>query len=167
MAVRRRLIDDDAGVTMIELIVVMSIVGVLVSLASFGFWNWRQTSEHQGSAQQFVSQLRNVAVRAVSEGRTYCVDIDASKQSYSLWRYACDGSTGTQAGGPWATQSNRISLAAAVVAPTPAPSCPSSHSCLYFYPRGTAIPATVTVSSSSRANTYTVHVEGLTARVWM
>lgn len=152
---------------MIELLVVMVIVSILASIAMFGFWSWQRTAQQQGSAQELVSQLRNASERAISEGRTYCVNIDSTKRSYTLWRYACDTATGARVAGPYTTQSPNVTLAATLTPPSPAPACPASNSCLYFYPRGTAIPATLNVNSSARSKVYTVTVEGLTARVYM
>ena len=154
----------DRGFTLIELVVVMSIAGVLLSMGVFGFTNWRQTAQQQGSASELTSTLRNAAVRAVSEGRTYCVNI-ADQRSYTVWRYTCG--TGMRVAGPFRVQSDKVSFTTTATLPSPNPACPAGDSCLYFYPRGTAIPATVTVSSTARSKVYTVNVEGLTARVYM
>jgi type II secretory pathway pseudopilin PulG len=148
---------------LIELLVVMSIAGTLLAIGIFGFINWRATAQQQGSASQLVSTLRGASERSISEGRTYCVDVTTGK-SYALWRYTCG--TGTKVEGPYSVQSNKISLATTNILPAAA-TCPASHQCLYFYPRGTAIASTVTVTSTARSKVYTVHVEGLTARVWM
>lgn len=157
---------SDSGYTLIELTVVMVIAGTLMAIGMFGFWNWRNTAQQQGSAGQLVSTLRTASERSISEGRTYCVDITGGK-SYALWRYACSSATGTKVSGTTTTQSGKVSLAATITVPSPAPACPSGDQCLYFYPRGTALPATISVSSTARSRIYTVHVEGLTARVWM
>jgi prepilin-type N-terminal cleavage/methylation domain-containing protein len=156
----------DAGFTLLELLVVMSVAGVLMAVGIFGFTNWRYTAQQQGSAGELVSTLRGASERAVSEGRTYCVDITGGT-SFTVWKYSCGGATGTKVQGPSRVQDAAVKLTATVTTPSPAPSCPSGDSCLYFYPRGTAVPATVAVSSSRRSQVYTVHVEGLTARVWM
>jgi len=152
------------GFTLVELMVTMVIAGVLATIGSAGVFNWRNTSEHQGSAQEVVSQLRNAAERSVSEGRTYCVDLSPTR-TYSLWRYSC-GSLGTSVDGVRKTQSSRVTLESSVTLPSPTPACPGGDKCVYFYPRGTATPATILVKSSARSKVYTVHVEGLTARVY-
>jgi len=160
----------DSGFTLIELVVVMSIMGILTSVGAFGFTNWRNMAQQQGTADEVVSTLRNVATRAVSEGRTYCVAIAADGRSYTPWRTACG--TGTQMRSAIPVQTGDVALAATVpfpstvALPNPAPACQAGSRCLYFYPRGTAIPAQVVVSSSARTKTYTIRVEGLTARVY-
>src|SRR3954451_17080876 len=97
----------DAGFTLIELVVVMGIAGVLLAIGIFGFTNWRQTAQQQGSASQLVSTLRGASEQAISEGRTYCVDV-SSGTSYSLWRYTCG--TGAQVACPYSVQSSKVSL---------------------------------------------------------
>ena len=165
MTPSRRPGRSDAGFTLIELLVVMSIASTLALISAFGFSNWRNTSQHLGSADELVSQLRNASQRAISEGRTYCVDVASGGGSYALWRTAC-GAGGAQVAGPYTVQSPNVTLTALPAPPTPAPACPASSKCLYFYPRGTAVPAVVTVASAERSKTYTVRVEGLTARVY-
>jgi type IV fimbrial biogenesis protein FimT len=159
---------SESGFSLIELVMVMSVAGILASISLFSFAHWRNTSQQQGSAQQLVSQLRNTAELALSEGRTHCVDLDPAGRTYSVWRYAC-GTGGTQLTGSLKTQTSRVTFSATLTPPllSPAPTCPTSHTCLYFYPRGTAIAATIAVASSARSKVYTIHVEGLTARVYM
>lgn len=162
----------DRGFTLIEVVVVMSIMGILMSIATFGFTNWRNTAQQQGTADELVSSLRNTATRAVSEGRTYCVAVAADGRSYTPWRFACNSTTGTQVTSPTRVQGNDVTLVATVpfpstaAMPSPAPACPAGSTCLYFYPRGTAIPAQIVVNSSARSKTYSIRVEGLTARVY-
>jgi prepilin-type N-terminal cleavage/methylation domain-containing protein len=161
---RLSLRSPDSGFTLIELLVTMAIASVLMSIGIYGFVNWQHTAQQQGSASSLVSTLRTASERAISEGRTYCVDVSGGT-SYSLWRYSCGSAVGTKVAGPYAVQS-KVSLATVNTLPAGA-ACPGGDKCVYFYPRGTAVPTTVTVSSSVRSRTYVVHVEGLTARVWM
>jgi len=160
-----RLTRNQGGFTLVELMVVMVIAGVLMTIGVFGFVNYQKTSQQRGTAKEVVSLLRNASERAISEGRTYCIDIAADGLSTTTWQRAC-GSSGTAVGVNMRTQSSQVTLEATVSNPSPAPECPASHQCLYFYPRGTATPATVLVRSSARSKTYTVTVEGLTARVF-
>ena len=152
----------EAGFTLIELMVTMAIATTLMSIGVFTFTGWQNVSHQKGSAESVVSALRNAAERSVSEGRTYCVDFSAAiTQEYVIYRVACG--TGSVASGGSKTLSTKVLLATSVSS-TP---CPVSHKCIYFYPRGTASAATVIVSSTARSQLYTVHVEGLTSRVYM
>lgn len=163
----RRSRSNEVGASLLELVVVMAIAGVLMALGTYGFTSWRHTSQHQGAADELVSTLRGASVQAISEGRTYCVDVKSGGASYELWRYSCGGSGAVQVEATHSTQDVAVTYAATVTTPTPAPACPSGSTCLYFYPRGTALPASVTVASTHRSKTYTVRVEGLTSRVYL
>lgn len=157
----------DAGTTMLELIVVMSIAGTLMAVGMFSFTGWQSTAQHQGSAEELVSTLRGASTRAVSEGRTYCVELKSDTRTYQLYRSACSGPTAVAVDGARTSQQTAVSYAASVTNPSPAPACPGTSRCLYFYPRGTALPAQVVVGSTRRTKTYTVRVEGLTSRVYL
>lgn len=151
----------DRGFTVIELVVTMLVASIMMSIGLFTFTRWQNASQQRGSAQALVSALRNAAERSVSEGRTYCVDFPAaSTRSFTVYRVTCG--TGTLANGGASTASTKVRFAPAVTS-TP---CPASHKCIYFYPRGTATAATVDVTSTARSQVYTIHVEGLTARVY-
>lgn len=168
MPAARRTPRAHDGFTLIELMVVMAISGVLASIGVFGFASWQATAEQQGTADSVLSQLRNASTRAVSEGRTYCFEIGSGGTSYSLYQFSCSTTApASRVLGPRATQSSDVTLAASVTNPTPAPICPAGSTCVYFRPRGTATPATITVASTERSKTYTITVEGLTARVFM
>lgn len=156
----------DAGFTMLELVVVMAIAGVLATIGMFGFASWQATAQQQGTADAVLSQLRNASTRAVSEGRTYCVELTGD--AFAVYRYSCSATApGEKVLGPRATQDATVTLAATVTHGTPAPACPAGSTCFYFRPRGTASKGSVVVSSTKRSKTYTINVEGLTARVYM
>jgi prepilin-type N-terminal cleavage/methylation domain-containing protein len=156
----------DEGFTLVELMVTMVIAGILMAIGMFTFANYLKVSQQRGSAREVVSLFRTASERAISEGRTYCVDIAPSRTATTLYRYACDGAAASVASGTTKTQSTKVTVSAVVTNPTPAPACPASHQCVYFYPRGTATPTTATIASTARSKTYTVTVEGLTARVY-
>lgn len=156
--------DCQSGFTLIELVVVMLLTGLLSSLGFFSFASWQSQSEHRGTSDLVISQLRQASVSAVSEGRTHCVELRPTTAEVQTWRYACGT---TPAIFPvMQPQGRGLSLAATVPAATSTTPCPTGSKCFYFYPRGTATPGTVVVASTKRSRTYSIRVEGLTARVF-
>lgn len=148
----------------------MSIIGVLAAVSSFSFINQVNKSQEQGSAQELVSALRAASVQSVSEGRTYCVALaaapaPATNRTYTTWRYNCGGVGSTQVGSGRSTQTSSVTFTATSTMPAAA-ACPAASVCIYFYPRGTATKASITVASTKRSQTYGISVEGLTARVY-
>jgi prepilin-type N-terminal cleavage/methylation domain-containing protein len=152
----------DSGFTMIELMVVMSISSTLLAIGVFGFTSYQRTAEHKGTQQELASVLRNTSERAISEGRTYCVDVAENGLAYDIWRGACG--TGTLVQGPLKTKDDRVTVLASDT--NPAVESVSPTCCITFYPRGTATPTWLTVSSEAREATYTITIEGLTSRVY-
>jgi hypothetical protein len=110
-----------------------------------------------------LSQFRKVAELAQSEGRTYCIDLTGNR-TYRAWRYACNGATAVSYESARKTQSSRVTFSSTGASTT---NCPAGDRCVYFYPRGTATAATITITSSARSKVYTLHIEGLTSRVYL
>ena len=155
---------DDRGFTLIELLVTLSVMGIMSGLAMTSFSSWSQSSEHRGARDEVVSTLRNAAERALSEGRTYCVDY--SSDSWTTYRSSCS-SAGTVVAGPTSPDSSRESFLAVLAAPSGAEgSCPTAGTCAYFYPRGNASAGTVVVRRSGQPD-YTITIVGLTSRVYV
>lgn len=163
---------------MIELMVTILIFGLLSSIAMWAIRGYQRAQEFSGTAHTLVSSLRAVGERAQSEGRTYCVNIDASGSSWSVWRYSCQSTFVSSPGGTAAqvlsnqrVEGSDVTLAVKSGAAFPssgsnAGACPSgSVACVYFYPRGTASSGILLVQQAGQSNSFEVKVEGLTGRV--
>ena len=152
------------GFTLIELLVVMSIAGVLMTSAS--------------SASRTGSRLRSSRAPPASSSAPCGPDPKrlfpraGPTASTSRWHLihpvALRVRHDDRNAGRRAVHSCRARCRSRRRTPCrQAVSCPGSSKCIYFFPRGTAVATTVDVNSSVRSRVYTVHVEGLTARVWM
>lgn len=154
---------DDGGFTLIELLVALSVMGIMSGLAVTSFASWSQSSQHRGARDEVVSTLRNAAERALSEGRTYCVEYTAA--AWTTYRTACSTS-GTVVAGPARPDSSQETFATSLAAPSGAEGgCPTAGACAYFYPRGNASAGNVVVKRTGKPD-YTVTIVGLTSRVY-
>jgi len=158
----RRFTHADRGTTLVELLTSMSIMAIMLAVATSAFVSYRASSEHSGARDTVVSTLRNASERALSEQRTYCVSFSTS--AWSLYRAACSG-TGSVA------IKTDVSLDAAQETMTGSFSHPAGHAsacgtgaCVYFYPRGNSSDGTLTIRRDGRTD-HVVDVEGLTSRV--
>jgi prepilin-type N-terminal cleavage/methylation domain-containing protein len=159
---------DDAGVTLIELIVTISLASILMTIGILAMHGYLLSNREAGTARDIRSALRSASENSLSQGRTYCVDFTAT--TWTVYKSSCTVAANKTAG-PYTVDDPSITLTSiSFVAPgTPVPNqttaCPDASHCAYFYPRGTALAGSLVVSRSSK--TYTISVEGLTSRVSM
>lgn len=167
---RRR---DDAGFTMLELATTMMIFGVLSAIAVGGLYSMRNAFAEQGAQREVLAGLRLWQTRAVAEETTYCVDFGSTVKStsYTVYKvpgadagalpagYSCSAS-GTKVAGP-----NKAPDRTAFKNVTFAQRNGTDTAFVLFYPRGASSSGTFTVVRDGSTKTYTVTVEGLTARV--
>ncbi len=151
----------DDGITLIEVLVTIALMGALMAIAIGGYRHWAEADEQQGTARQLQSVLRATQQRAVTEGRTLCVKFASG--DYEVWSASCStASGGTQIEGPIPTQGSAVELASpSFQDPSGAGTLPT----LTFFTRGTATAGSVQVIRTGSAKVYTVTVEELTGRV--
>lgn len=168
---RGRPLDSDGGVTLIELIVTMTLAGILMSIGILAMRSFLISNREAGTANGVRSALRNASEMSLSQGRTYCVYFTAT--TWSVYKSDCTVSA-NKVSGPFRVDDPSVTLSSVSfpAAGDPMPSvtgqttaCPASRQCAYFYPRGTALGGGLQVTRSGKA--YTIHVEGLTSRVSM
>lgn len=162
----------DSGVTLIELIVVMTLIGIVSATTVWGLRQYQRSQALKGTANNVVAALRNAAERAQSEGRTYCVDIATGGKSWSLWRSTCppgpasNSDPATQVGSNTQVQDSGVTIGVTSLdADSHGNTCGGALGCVFFYPRGNATGGTLTISRGT--TTYTVKIEGLTSRVYL
>lgn len=151
---------SESGFSLIELMVAMSIFGVLTALAVMPLRGYQHSQEHVGAAREVVAALRNAQVRAVNEGSTYRAEIKPHavrvfSGSTLVKTYSIPSHVKLDVFGAGFTP------AASPSDPTPAPVKDA-----YFYGRGTGSAGVIRVTrTSSTTKSYTITIEGLTARV--
>lgn len=149
----------DHGFTMIELLMTITLLGIMMAIAVGGYSSWSSASGQSGQARELQSIMRQAQQRAITEGRAICLQFDGT-QSYSIYRGACDSSTRVQVTGPVTTNTAEVHFTAPSFTGTS-----GSSSGVTFNARGTAWPGSVRVTRTDSAKVYTLSVEGLTGRV--
>ena len=77
---------DSRGLTLIEILVALVIIGVAVTLAAPSFTAWLGSSTVKKTARQLVTDLQFAKMKAVAEGVQYRVSFDSASGSYVVQR---------------------------------------------------------------------------------
>ncbi|CAN5426523.1 hypothetical protein BH09ACT10_BH09ACT10_10420 [soil metagenome] len=150
----------DGGFTLSELLVAISLLGLMAALAIAGYARWAESSAHVGTAREIQTTMRQAHQQAVTEGRATCVWFDTAAATYSVYRGTCDAPGKQLLSGPNRPGSSDVRLS------DPSFAGPSGSSAgVTFYARGTATSGDVSVIRSNSSKVYLVSVEGLTGRV--
>ncbi len=152
----------DSGFTLIELLVTMVLFGILVTLGVMPLRNYQRAQEHVGAAREVVTALRNAQVRAVSEGTTYKVEF--SDHTVALLRRESP-TTFVPIRSYTLSYAVTVEVLGAGFTPSARTGSTTAQPDAYFYARGDASPGEIRVSRASSTKTYTIKIEGLTARV--
>ncbi len=78
------LIGSKNGVTLIELILIISLIAVLATIAMPSFMQWRQSILYRQAARDMVSILRNAKSRTIELNRQHRVKFDTATRSYTM-----------------------------------------------------------------------------------
>lgn len=152
---------DDGGFTLVETLVVLAIGGIMMGIAAWGYRSYQIAADQRGATAQVVSTLRNAQSRSISEARTYCVRFNTTARTLALYRYSCDTAAGGESVSGTVDMPRGITFADVEFTRSDG----STGTDAYFYPRGSASPGGLTVRRNASDRTFTVTVEGLTARV--
>jgi type II secretory pathway pseudopilin PulG len=150
--------SNDAGTTMLEVMVVVAMVGVLTAIAVWRIQEWATASAFKGAPQQVQSVLRTTQQRAITEGVSFCVEFDTTTDEYAVFRFACTDTGRVKTAGPFGTGSDEVHLSE----PEFMDASGVTHG-VTFSPRGSASPGQVAVVRNGVSRM--VHVEGMTGRV--
>ena len=146
------------GFTLVEMLVSLSILGVMSGLAVTGWSGYAAASEHSGTRNDIVSALRAANQRALTEAKPYCVTFDTVAGTWSTRRLSC---TGVVLKGPETVEGRSITVSdAGFIQPDG-----STQSQVLFTPRGTGSKGSLKVRRTGSSKVYMISVEGLTGRV--
>jgi prepilin-type N-terminal cleavage/methylation domain-containing protein len=155
---RLRGASAEAGFTLIEVASAVTLLGILLAIAVGPYANYNRAQQHAGSTRTVVAALRSAQAASVSENATYRADFTADTvlvyrrdpvtHAYSLVKTSEVGEHTIQLSGASFTASDGTVSSSA-----------------YFYPRGSGSKGSLTVGREGSTKTYTIRVEGLTARV--
>jgi Tfp pilus assembly protein FimT len=147
------------GFTLVEVCFAMAVFSTMAAIGVNSLHRWNSGTQQTATRSSLEALLRETQQRAVTEGRTLCVNFDLATQGWSVLRGACGTAGQVRLQGP-IRPDNGIRIATASFT-----TGPSTLSGVTFYPRGTATPGTVTITRSGSARVDTLTVEGLTGRV--
>jgi prepilin-type N-terminal cleavage/methylation domain-containing protein len=163
----------DRGITLVELLVTMSLIGILGAIATWSLHTYSVGQSMKATTNDVLSEFRAVAQRATAEDRTYCVSIDSATQ-YSLWRYSCNPSEPTTPAAPKLVSTSYVNgnsllkdVSFTSTSTNLAHTCrPGTLGCVFFYPRGNASGGSITVGRSGTSASRVISVVGLTGRAY-
>jgi type II secretion system protein H len=151
--------ERDSGFTMIELLVTISLLGIMMAIAVGGYSSWAKASGQSGQARELQSVMRQAQQRAITEGRAICLQFTGT-QSYTVYRGACDSASKVKVMGPIAADSANVHFTSPSFTGTS-----GASNGVTFNARGTAWAGSVRVTRTGSSKVYTLSVEGLTGRV--
>ena len=152
--------NRDGGFSMIELLVTVSLLVIMMTIAISGWTSWAKASSQSGAARELLSVMRQAQVRAVTEGRAICVAFRVVENDYTVYRGACDDAAKVRIRGAVVSSSRSVRLAGPAFTGTSGVSTGVT-----FNARGTAWPGSVQVTRAGSSKTFNLTVEGLTGRV--
>jgi prepilin-type N-terminal cleavage/methylation domain-containing protein len=82
------IVRSPKGFTLVELIMVMTILGIIVAMALPPYLQWRKSLEYRTTARGVVAALREARSRAITDNQPHQVVIDSANRQYRLADYA-------------------------------------------------------------------------------
>jgi prepilin-type N-terminal cleavage/methylation domain-containing protein len=129
------------GFTLLELILVMTIMGIMFAMALPPYLSWRKNLEYKTTARAVVAALREARSRAITDNQPHQVIIDSANRQYKLADYTM-----------WTSLAPEVSLST------------GASSTIQYNPNGTSNGGTINVQNLDGTNRFMINVS-LTGRV--
>lgn len=84
------IVPKKRGFTLIEIIIVVSVILVVFTISFFGFKTIQPTLQLSGAARDLITDIRYVQQITLTEQLNYCVKLFPSEKKYQVLK--CDGS---------------------------------------------------------------------------
>jgi type II secretion system protein H len=85
------------GFTLIELMTVIAIIGILSTVALFGWQGYQNNVNLRTAAGEVMSDIASCKQQSVSRGVGYCIQFTDGSPNYSINESSCSAPTQTQA----------------------------------------------------------------------
>ena len=151
---RTRMRNGEQGFTLVELLVVISIMGILFTFGAFALTQYLRAQALTGSASQVVTDMRDAQVRAQSEVRTYRITFDTSNNTYTISRLVTSPSTYEDLETKGLDRGVALTVADFM----------GDGEVAFFYPRGTSSAGTVILESMQLNQDREITLTALTAK---
>ena len=149
-----------SGITMLELMIIVVIMGVLAALAAPSFYAAMPRLKARSEARNMLNLVRLARSKAIADGAQYGVYFDTSSGTYRLFKDLVNLSSATFDGGD-STITGPVSVNSDVTLA----SVSFSNDCLVFQPTGGASESgNVSVSADGGAVSYSISVIASTGR---
>ena len=135
----RRLVNQQKGFTLIELIIVMGIMGILATIAAPHFQNYIGNQNLKTAARGITSDFFATREKALSENVRYRITFDQASNSYTIAR-------GTAAGAPYVDQQTKLMTSYASYIKVDA------DQVVFFQTRGTVTACNFTISNTNNGS---------------
>ena len=81
---------DKDGFTLIELIVVMSIIGILLAVATLGFVDWIRKARIEAQTREFLTDLSFARSESIFRKTRHSIVLNSAATGYAFKRYSSE-----------------------------------------------------------------------------